>query len=76
LAANRSPGWKRAIRSTGRPGGFTESLPPEVGAGAVLADQVKSLDWRIRKAKRLAKAPKETVSDVLAKILALLGDDD
>ena len=24
--------------------------------GAVLADQVKSLDWRIRKAKRFAKA--------------------
>lgn len=43
--------------------------------GAVLSDQIKSLDWRVRNAKRFAKAPKEVVREVLAKILALVGDD-
>jgi len=31
--------------------------------GVVLADQVKSLDWRSRKAKRKGKAPKEVVME-------------
>lgn len=43
--------------------------------GAVLSDQIKSLDWRVRNAKRFTKAPKEVVREVLAKILALVGDD-
>jgi mRNA interferase MazF len=40
--------------------------------GVVLADQVKSLDWRSRKAKRKGKAPKEVVTETLAKLHALL----
>lgn len=40
--------------------------------GVVLADQVKSLDWRSRKAKRKGKAPKEVVVEALAKVHALL----
>jgi len=40
--------------------------------GAVLADQVKSLNWRVRKAKRFAVAPEAVVDEVLGKILALL----
>ena len=43
--------------------------------GVILCDQIKSLDWRVRKAKRFARAPKEVVREVLAKILALVGDD-
>ena len=55
-----------------------EVLLPEgsKASGAVLSDQVKSLDWRVRKAKLITEAPKETVREVLAKILALIGDDD
>lgn len=41
-------------------------------AGVVLSDQIKSLDWRIRKAKFIAKAPGEIVAEVLAKIQAIL----
>ena len=41
-------------------------------AGAVLADQVKSLDWRIRKAKRKGAVSKDVLQDVRAKIKALL----
>ena len=40
--------------------------------GAVLSDQVKSLDWKIRNAKKKAVAPTSVMSHVRAKIKALL----
>jgi mRNA interferase MazF len=40
--------------------------------GAILADQVKSLDWRIRKAEFICKLTRETTSEVLDKLAALL----
>jgi mRNA interferase MazF len=39
---------------------------------AVLSDQVKSLDWKIRKAKKKAVASAEVMQHVRAKIKALL----
>ena len=39
----------------------------------VLADQIKSLDWRIRKAKRKGAASAEELAEVRAKVLALIG---
>lgn len=42
-------------------------------ASAVLADQVKSLDWRARKAKRKGTLPPEALTHVRAKLKALLG---
>ena len=39
---------------------------------AVLADQVKSLDWRGRKAKRKAIVSQEELAEVRAKIIALI----
>jgi mRNA interferase MazF len=42
--------------------------------GAILSDQIKSLDWRVRDAKRIAKAPREVITEVLAKIYTLVGD--
>jgi mRNA interferase MazF len=41
-------------------------------AGAILSDQLKSLDWRARKAKRIGELPPEVVGDVLGKIQTLL----
>lgn len=43
--------------------------PPNV----VLADQVKSLDWRVRKAVRKGGVSEEELADVRAKIVALIG---
>lgn len=43
--------------------------------GVVLADQVKSLDWRVRKAEFISKLPRETTSEVLDKLGALLLDE-
>lgn len=40
--------------------------------GVVLADQVKSLDWKARKTTRLCKLPHAVVAQVLRKLEALL----
>lgn len=42
-------------------------------ASAVLADQVKSLDWRVRRAKKKGAMSDEGMVHVRAKIKALLG---
>lgn len=43
--------------------------------GVVLSDQVKSLDWRIRRAEFICKVPRQTVSEVVDKLGALLLSD-
>ncbi len=40
--------------------------------GAILSDQVKSLDWRVRKAKFIERVAQEIVDEVTARILALV----
>ena len=42
-------------------------------ATAVLADQLKSLDWRQRKARHKGKIPEPELKEVRAKIRALIG---
>lgn len=44
-------------------------LPVE---GAILSDQVKSLDWRVRNAELICSLPDETTSEVLQKLGTLL----
>lgn len=53
---------------------FEVLLPKKLKlSGAILSDQFKSLDWRVRKAKRIAAVPKDVLEEVLAKILTLVG---
>jgi mRNA interferase MazF len=40
--------------------------------GAVLADQLKSLDWRARNALRICRLPSEVVTEVLQKASLLV----
>jgi len=40
--------------------------------GAILADQVKSLDWQARKAELLCTLPAETMAEILQKLGTLL----
>ncbi len=40
--------------------------------GAVLSDQIKSLDWRARRAVRFDRASAETVAEVTARITVLV----
>jgi mRNA interferase MazF len=44
-------------------------------AGVVLADQVKNLDWRVRKAEFICKLPRKTTDEVLQKLGTLLADE-
>ncbi len=55
-----------------------ESVIPKglVIQGVVLSDQVRSLDWRQRRAKFIGRVPDVLLQDVMAKIAALLGLDD
>lgn len=41
-------------------------------SGAILSDQVKSLDWRARNAELICPLPTETISEVLQKLGTLL----
>jgi mRNA interferase MazF len=52
---------------------FEVRLPPKLPVtGVVLADQLKSLDWRNRKAEFACQAPVEIISEVLQKVATLL----
>lgn len=52
---------------------FEVALPPggAIG-GVVLADQVRSLDWRAGRLRFVAAAPRQVVSEVLGKLNVLL----
>ena len=52
---------------------FEVTLPDNLEiSGVVLADQIKSLDWRARKAQIVCKAPEPITAEVLGKVVALL----
>lgn len=44
-------------------------------AGVVLTDQVKNLDWRVRKAEFIVKLPRKTTGEVLQELGTLLADE-
>lgn len=55
---------------------FEAVLPEGLAvAGAALCDQVRSLDWRARKASLLCVLPREVIAEILGKAGALLGTD-
>ncbi len=52
---------------------FEVVLPPDLQvSGVILADQVKSLDWRARKAELICSLPAETINEILDKVRLLL----
>lgn len=55
---------------------FEVILPQDTPVtGVILADQVKSLDWKTRKAEFACKAPQSIIVEILQKIFTLIGDD-
>ena len=61
--------------------GYPFEVPLPAGlsvAGVILADQLKSVDWRRRNASVVARLPKETIDAVLRKVgvLLSLGGDE
>ena len=53
---------------------FEVELPSGSGvSGVILSDQVKSLDWRARRAHLIEALPQRVTEEVLAKLGTLLG---
>jgi mRNA interferase MazF len=52
---------------------FELKLPPETTTvGAVLVDQLRSLDWRARKARFIERAPTAVIDDILSRLATLV----
>lgn len=52
---------------------FEVMIPPDSKVnGIILADQIKSINWKIRHAEYICRLPDEKVSEVLSKTLTLL----
>jgi mRNA interferase MazF len=52
---------------------FEVRLPKDLGViGAILSDQVRSLDWREHKAELICRLPKEQVVEAMSKLRTLL----
>lgn len=74
---NRKSGLSLACPVTSRVKGypFEVALPTGLGvSGVILADQIKSLDWKARKAQFAAATNDDVIEDVLALILPLIGE--
>jgi mRNA interferase MazF len=55
---------------------FEVLIPTGLGVtGAILSDQVKSLDWKARDIELICKLPKDITVDVLSKLNTLLDPD-
>ena len=56
---------------------FEVLLPRGLGVSrAILSDQVRSIDWRERKAELICRLPREQVVEAMAKLHALLSTDE
>lgn len=52
---------------------FEVIIPSDVAVGgAILSDQVKSLDWRARETELICKLPENTIAETLQKLSTLL----
>ncbi len=55
---------------------FEVALPAGVPvSGVILADQIKSLDWKERKAQFAGRTTPEIIDEVVALILPLIGEE-
>lgn len=73
---NRKTGLALVCPITSKVKGY----PFEVGVtlasvrGVILSDQVKSLDWRIRRAELIGRVTDEILREVLGKLTVILGE--
>lgn len=75
-AYNGKTGLMLCCPITGQVKGYPFEVPLDARAGVrgvVLSDQVKSLDWKARKARRKGVVSREVIDQTLARIRALLG---
>ncbi len=75
---NRSSGLALVVPITSHVKGYPFEVPLPPGSrigGVVLADHLKSVDWRARNAERIGALPSETLRQLLAKAALLLAPD-
>lgn len=76
---NRKTGLFLACPITSKMKGypFEVMLPDGLAvSGVILSDQIKSLDWKVRKAEFAAAASHGVTEDVRALVLPLIGEED
>jgi len=72
---NRKVGLALLCPITSQAKYYPFEVPLPAGAkvsGVILSDQVKSLDWRARKAKLIAAIPDDLLQQVVARVVALI----
>ncbi len=73
---NAKSGMALACPITNQPKGYPFEVTVPMGegvTGVILADHVKSIDWKARRAERLGHCADEVIEEVRAKLAALLG---
>jgi mRNA interferase MazF len=60
------------VTSTIRGHGFEVGFSGKEVLGAILCQQVRTVDYRVRKARLVEKAPKAVIEDVLGKVRVLV----
>jgi mRNA interferase MazF len=76
---NRKTGLFLACPITSKLKGYPFEVPLPPGlrvSGVILSDQIKSLDWKVRKAEYAASTPEATLNEVLARVLPLIDEED
>jgi len=74
---NHKSGLALACPVTSQIKGYPFEVPVPAGcgvSGVILADQLKSVDWKARRAEKIGRVPDSTLEDVLARLAPLLGD--
>jgi len=75
---NRKTSLFLACPITSRVKGYPFEVPlpgSSVISGVILADQVKSLDWRVRNAEYAGAVDESVIDEVVALVLPLLGEE-
>lgn len=75
---NRKTGLFLACPVTSKVKGYPFEVPLAAGlpvSGVILADQIKSLDWKVRKAEYAGETSDPVIEEVLALVLPLIGDE-
>lgn len=76
---NRKVGLALVCPITSRVKGYPFEVELPAGLetkGAILTDQIKSLDWRVRKGTRVGTVPVAVMHEVTARILALVDPEE
>jgi mRNA interferase MazF len=78
-AYNRKTGLFIVCPVTSRAKGYPFEVPvpsSSTVSGVILSDQIKSLDWRARRAEFASPTDDATLEEVVARILPLIGVED